>query len=69
MNEDSIVMRGLDAGFKYHIRVVAVDGDYQSPGQMQEVYIYEKFPQDPSQRGGKIKRGSRVPTPSGEPMQ
>lgn len=36
-NEDSIIVRGLDLGTLYEVRVVAVDGHYETPSYAEEV--------------------------------
>ena len=35
LNENSIVVKGLDPEQVYSFRVVAVDGDYQTPSRVQ----------------------------------
>ena len=48
LNEDSIVIRGLDPDYVYDFRVVAVDGSYEKPSEVLQVYAYSKIP--PTQR-------------------
>ena len=38
LNENSIVVRGLDQETYYDFRVVAVDGVFETPSSPQEVY-------------------------------
>lgn len=45
LNEDSIVVRGLEPDFTYDFRVVAVDGDQQTPSEILPVYTYSTMPQ------------------------
>ena len=40
LNEDSIVIEGLDPDNTYDFRVVAVDGDYETPSETIPVYTY-----------------------------
>jgi len=40
LNENSIVVKGLDPGQVYSFRVVAVDGEYQTPSRVQSVNTY-----------------------------
>ena len=35
LNENYVVVQGLDPGFVYHFRVVAVDGVYETPSTIQ----------------------------------
>jgi len=44
LNENSIVVRGLDAGHTYEFRVVAVDGRYSTPSRVQNVHTYAHLP-------------------------
>ena len=44
LNEDSIVIRGLDPDFTYDFRVVAVDGEHQTPSEVLPVYTYSTLP-------------------------
>lgn len=44
LNEDSIVIRGLDPDYTYDFRVVAVDGDHQTPSEVLPVYTYSTLP-------------------------
>ena len=37
-------MRGLEPGLTYQFRVVAVDGQYQTPSRIQDVITYAHFP-------------------------
>lgn len=48
LNEDSIVIRGLDPDYVYDFRVVAVDGGYEKPSEVLQVYAYSEIP--PTQR-------------------
>jgi len=43
LNENSIIVRGLDQGHYYQFRVVAVDGKFETPSAIKDVYTYEKF--------------------------
>ena len=40
LNEDSIVIRGLDPDYMYDFRVVAVDGGRQTPSEVLQVYAH-----------------------------
>ncbi|QQP38165.1 Uncharacterized protein FKW44_018668, partial [Caligus rogercresseyi] len=40
LNEDSIVIRGLEPGHTYDFRVVAVDGVHETPSDPLPVYTY-----------------------------
>jgi len=40
LNENSIVVKGLDPGTVYSFRVVAVDGEFQTPSWVQSVNTY-----------------------------
>ncbi|CAB4062598.1 NRCAM [Lepeophtheirus salmonis] len=40
LNEDSVVIRGLDPGYTYDFRVVAVDGVHETPSDPLPVYTY-----------------------------
>jgi len=40
LNQDSIVVGGLDPEFTYDFRVVAVDGDHETPSETIPVYTY-----------------------------
>ena len=44
LNENSIVVRGLEPGLTYQFRVVAVDGQFQTPSRIQDVMTYAHFP-------------------------
>ena len=44
LNENSIVVRGLEPGLTYQFRVVAVDGQFQTPSRIQDVTTYASFP-------------------------
>ena len=44
LNEDSIVVRGLDPDYTYDFRVVAVDGEHQTPSDTRAVYTYSYLP-------------------------
>ena len=44
LNEDSIVVRGLDPDYTYDFRVVAVDGEHQTPSEVLPVYTYSTLP-------------------------
>jgi len=44
LNENSIVVKGLEPGHTYQFRVVAVDGMYETPSRMQDVQTYASFP-------------------------
>ncbi|TRY75568.1 hypothetical protein TCAL_04520 [Tigriopus californicus] len=44
LNEDSIVVRGLDPDETYDFRVVAVDGKHQTPSRILPVYTYSSLP-------------------------
>jgi len=44
LNENSIVVKGLEPGHTYQFRVVAVDGMYQTPSRIQDVHTYATFP-------------------------
>ena len=44
MNENSIVVKGLEPGFTYQFRVVAVDGRFQTPSRIQDIHTYDTFP-------------------------
>jgi len=44
LNQDSIVVRGLDPEYTYHFRVVAVDGRHQTPSEVRQVYTYATLP-------------------------
>ena len=43
LNGISIVVRGLDQGETYEFRVVAVDGEYETPSSPRDIYMYEKI--------------------------
>jgi len=43
LNGNSIVVRGLDQGETYEFRVVAVDGEYETPSSPRDIYMYEKI--------------------------
>ena len=47
LNEDSIVISGLDPDYTYDFRVVAVDGKHQTPSEVLPVYTYSRLP-DPA---------------------
>ena len=40
LNEDSIVITGLDPDETYDFRVVAVDGDHETPSETISIYTY-----------------------------
>ena len=44
LNENSIVVKGLEPGHTYQFRVVAVDGRFQTPSRIQDVHTYASFP-------------------------
>jgi len=44
LNENSIVVKGLDPGHVYEFRVVAVDGAFQTPSRIQDVHTYAHLP-------------------------
>ena len=44
LNEDSIVIRGLDPDDTYDFRVVAVDGEMQTPSETLSIYTYSQMP-------------------------
>ena len=44
LNEDSIVVRGLDPDYTYYFRVVAVDGVHETPSEPRAVYTYSSLP-------------------------
>ncbi|XP_071743212.1 neuroglian isoform X5 [Lepeophtheirus salmonis] len=44
LNEDSVVIRGLDPGYTYDFRVVAVDGVHETPSDPLPVYTYASLP-------------------------
>jgi neuronal cell adhesion protein len=44
LNEDSIVMSGLDPDVTYDFRVVAVDGTFETPSEILEVFTYSTLP-------------------------
>lgn len=44
LNEDSIVIGGLDPEFTYDFRVVAVDGNHETPSEVMPVYTYTNLP-------------------------
>ena len=44
LNQDSIVIGGLDPEFTYDFRVVAVDGDHETPSETIPVYTYSTLP-------------------------
>ncbi len=44
LNEDSIVVRGLDPDYTYYFRVVAVDGIHETPSEPRAVYTYSTLP-------------------------
>merc|ERR1719251_705938 len=44
LNENSIVVKGLDPGQVYSFRVVAVDGAFQTPSRIQDVHTYAHLP-------------------------
>ena len=53
LNENYVVVQGLDPGFVYKFRVVAVDGKYETPSPTQDVQTYAKLP-DAADRGGAV---------------
>ena len=53
LNENYVVVQGLDPGFVYEFRVVAVDGKYETPSPIQDVQTYAKLP-DAADRGGAV---------------
>jgi len=44
LNENSIVVKGLDPGFVYEFRVVAVDGTFQTASRIQNVHTVAHLP-------------------------
>ncbi len=42
LNEDSIVIRGLEPDFTYDFRVVAVDGRHETPSETLPIYTYSR---------------------------
>ena len=38
------MVRGLEPGLTYQFRVVAVDGQFQTPSRIQDVIMYATFP-------------------------
>jgi hypothetical protein len=44
LNEDSVVIRGLDPDYVYDFRVVAVDGGHETPSEVLQVYAYSTIP-------------------------
>ena len=44
LNEDSIVIRGLDPDYVYDFRVVAVDGKHETASEVLQVYAYSSIP-------------------------
>lgn len=44
LNEDSIVVRGLEPDYTYDFRVVAVDGNHETPSEVLPVYTYATLP-------------------------
>ena len=53
LNENYVVVQGLDPGFVYEFRVVAVDGIYETPSIIKNVQTYASFP-DSADRGGAV---------------
>ena len=47
LNEDSIIVGGLDPDFTYDFRVVAVDGNHETPSEVIPVYTYSIMPNGP----------------------
>ena len=45
LNEDSVVVDDLEFDQFYDFRVVAVDGRFETPSQIQDVYTYSTLPQ------------------------
>ena len=44
LNENSIVVKGLDPGHIYEFRVDAVDGAFRTPSRIQDVHTYAHLP-------------------------
>ena len=51
LNDNSVVVQGLEPGYVYQFRVVAVDGEYETASLSQDVHTYGTLP-DAADRGG-----------------
>jgi hypothetical protein len=57
LNENSVVVQGLDPGHIYEFRVVAVDGRFETPSAVQDIHTYAHLP-SASDRGSSINSSS-----------
>jgi neuronal cell adhesion protein len=53
LNENSVVVQGLDPGHVYEFRVVAVDGRFETPSAVQDIHTYAHLP-SASDRGSSV---------------
>ena len=51
LNDNSVVVQGLEPGYVYQFRVVAVDGEYETASLSQDVHTYGTLP-EAADRGG-----------------
>jgi hypothetical protein len=51
LNDNSVVVQGLEPGYIYQFRVVAVDGEYETASLSQDVHTYGTLP-EAADRGG-----------------
>jgi hypothetical protein len=57
LNDNSVVVQGLDPGHIYEFRVVAVDGRFETPSAVQDIHTYAHLP-SASDRGSSINSSS-----------
>ena len=57
LNENSVVVQGLDPGQTYEFRVVAVDGRFETPSSVQDIHTYAHLP-SAADRGAAINSSS-----------
>lgn len=53
LNENYVVVQGLDPGHVYEFRVIAVDGIYETASTIQDIVTYARLP-SAENRGGTI---------------